>query len=127
MNVVVVEDHPGFAAALELWLASLGHSVVTYSNSQSAIEHLSGEGAVDVALVDLGLLDGDSGLRVTTWISAHRPELVRVLMTGRRCPTEFQSDRRTQFFLQKPFEVSALWRLLTHVANTPSHPESTLS
>ncbi|WP_421935050.1 response regulator [Phenylobacterium sp.] len=63
MRVLIVEDEILVAMELEETLSELGHTVVGIAPDRRSFEALAGEG-VDVALVDLNLRDGETGVEI---------------------------------------------------------------
>ncbi|MDO8378812.1 response regulator [Phenylobacterium sp.] len=63
MRVLIVEDEILVAMELEETLSELGHTVVGIAPDRRSFEALAGEG-VDIALVDLNLRDGETGVEI---------------------------------------------------------------
>ena len=88
-KVLIVEDQFLIAMALEEAIAKLGHDVVGIAAGKSqALDFID---AADVALVDINLLDGTSGVAIaqelskrgmTTVFMTANPELVRSGVRG---------------------------------------------
>ena len=79
LRLIVVEDHPVAAAALEKYLTSLGHKVFPAADMESALT-LSNSVPFDILLSDLALPDGD-GWRLLQKLSARAP-IRAVAMSG---------------------------------------------
>ena len=80
-NLVLIDDHEALRGGLEVLLKSHGMDVVGTAGNMAAgldlLEHVD----PDVALIDIGLPDGD-GIALTRALLERRPDLAVVLYTG---------------------------------------------
>ncbi len=79
-NILVVEDEYGIRLFLEHLLRRDGHTVVLADSGEAAIPLINHE--LDLAILDLNLGKGMSGIDVLQEIRQHAPETEVVLLTG---------------------------------------------
>lgn len=108
----IVEDDPAVGDSLALYLASLGHSAVRYSDAESFFSEVVPE-AGDTLIVDIGL-PGMSGSQLIRWASRLREEPVIIVISG-----ESERSLRSKLeglpvkkLIRKPFDLSAVESLL---------------
>lgn len=123
--VLVVEDEPEVAGALERVLASHGQQVAALCpTGQSALDYLANpEAPVDVVLLDMGLPDQD-GVSVLEKALALRPGLPVVLTSGYAMNERVQLglDLGAVGFLPKPVKVEALLEALSQAGSSAAPP-----
>lgn len=79
-NILIVEDEYGIRLFLEHLLRRDGHTVVLADSGEAAIPLINQE--LDLAILDLNLGKGMSGIDVLQEIRQHAPETEVVLLTG---------------------------------------------
>lgn len=114
LRILVVEDEALIALELECLLDDLGHVTIgVVGSSQEAIA-LGRSAAPDVALVDIHLIDGPTGIEVARALSADRRTTV-VFMTAnsKRIPPDFAGAFGV---IAKPYSERAVANALHYVA-----------
>ncbi|TCZ65019.1 response regulator [Roseicella aquatilis] len=129
MRILVVEDEGLLALEAETFLERGGHTVVGIADTRTAALIRAGAAQPDLALVDLRLLDGNSGLDLAADLGALG---VPVLFVTGNCP-EKGGQGLALGCLHKPFDegqllaaVAVMGRLLQGEAVDPSTLPSNL-
>jgi CheY-like chemotaxis protein len=82
MRILIVEDDPLVALALKMFLTELGHAVVGIAaDTVGAVRILDAGVNVDLAIIDLHLARGSSGIDTATQIR-HLSKIASVFLTG---------------------------------------------
>jgi DNA-binding NarL/FixJ family response regulator len=81
-RVIIVEDHEAVRVALGALLRDRGFEIVGAAGNVAAALDLVAHSEPDVAVVDVGLPDGD-GIELTRDLLEHRPGLAVLIYTGR--------------------------------------------
>jgi len=82
MRIIIVEDDPMVALALKMFLAELGHTVVgTAADTIGAVRIIKDGRIADLAIVDLHLARGSSGIETAVQIR-HLCGMASVFLTG---------------------------------------------
>jgi CheY-like chemotaxis protein len=108
--VLVIDDEHEVRAALERDLNRLGYYVVSVAMPLDAIRCLlDGSTKIEVAFIDLGLGDTD-GLDVIAYLADERPEIRRVVMSGKRMDELERevSSGQAHALLKKPWQRASL-------------------
>jgi two-component system cell cycle response regulator len=93
-KILVVDDDPQFLATLQEFLEGQGYGVSTAANSRQAMEILSREDELHLALVDLRLPE-ISGLELLSRIKSKDPDIEVIMFTGyAHLDTVFQAMHR---------------------------------
>jgi two-component system cell cycle sensor histidine kinase/response regulator CckA len=111
-RVLLIEDEPSIVEGVTDLLTLEGfvvRSVSTGAEAAVAVEQFQPE----IVVLDLGLPDM-SGLEVARRLRVEHPRLPIVFATGHGDRERVQFDGQS-WFLQKPFELSALLELLTRI------------
>ena len=115
LRVLVVDDEEPIRVALERFLTSVGHDVVTVSSGSEAIWRGEGDEVFDAVLLDMRMPDV-SGQQIFQRWTADRPDLAArvVFLTGDIVSTDLQLflNSTGRPFLPKPFEFDAIVRAL---------------
>lgn len=115
LRVLVVDDEEPIRLALDRYLSSAGHEVVTVSSGSEAIWRAEGEEVFDAVLLDMRMPDV-SGKQIFERWSRERPDLSQrvVFLTGDIVSTDLQAFliATGRPFLPKPFEFEAVVRAL---------------
>jgi len=130
-RILVVEDTPAYAEALERTLVLEGHEVLLATRAQEALARARSE-PPDLVLLDLGLPDRD-GYHVLRELRARGAECPVLILSGR----SLESDKLEGFrlgaddYVTKPFgalellaRISALLRRARAAAPPPAPPPS---
>ena len=107
-TILIVEDDPGFTGFLKRLLRREDLKLITASNGQQAIQHLS-QNQVDLVLQDIGLPDID-GYQVMDFIIHKCPATLFIVMTGEvTVESAVKALRKGAYdYLRKPFESTEL-------------------
>ena len=103
LEVLVVDDEPMVAMALQGFLRSLGHRPTSYGNGVEALAALKNKG-FHVAVIDLGLPDMN-GWEVTRQVNLLHPDVAVILASGRMVTADESRamEVRVSAILTKPF------------------------
>lgn len=114
LRILVVEDEALIALELECLLDDLGHVTVGVAGSSREAIALARSTAPDVALVDIHLIDGPTGVDVARVLSAD-PHTTVVFMTAnaKRIPADFAGAFGV---ISKPYSERAVANALHYVA-----------
>lgn len=118
-RILVVDDEPGVLKAFEVMLTGLGHSVVTASGGEGALDRVRAE-QPDLVVTDI-CMPGMDGLEALKRIHADNARLPVIIMTGKgTMDTAIEATKLGAFDYQlKPFEpesmVAAIDRALESV------------
>ena len=117
-TVLVIDDEPGLASAVQAYLERQGAVVRVFSAAEPALAAL-GEAAPDVALVDLHL-PGMDGLAALTAIRRERPETLVILMTAySSVSTAIEAMKGGAVdYLTKPLDLDELWLVIQRAWQT---------
>jgi DNA-binding response OmpR family regulator len=104
-KVLIVEDEPGVRHALQRGLAQGGFDTTAVAVAREAL----GVDDHDVALVDLGLPDGD-GVELCKELRARHPDRPIIVVTGRRDEVDVVDalDAGADDYVTKPFSLAVL-------------------
>ncbi|HXU74074.1 MAG TPA: response regulator [Polyangia bacterium] len=117
MKVLILEDDELVAQGLVRCLGYLGHEGVHLRHVAQARARVQ-DAAFDVALIDIGLDDGESGEEFMTWLGREQPSVSRVLISGLERPAGFVDEPPRQLFMRKPFGHAELAKLLRSLQTT---------
>ncbi|MEA1831849.1 response regulator [Methylobacterium durans] len=124
MRILVVEDEVLIALELEYLLQDLGYVTVGVAGSSAEAIALGRSTSPDVALVDIHLIDGPTGVDVARALSAN-PRTTVVFMTAnsKRIPEDFAGAFGV---IAKPYSERVVASALTYVAERRSggHPRA---
>ncbi len=122
-RILLVEDEEGARRGLTELLSMLSYRVTAVASSEEATA-VDGAAGFDILLTDFRL-PGASGLELARSLSARWPGLQVVVMSG-YAPDELARDLfagGAVHFLQKPFDVAVLARVLRHVLEAGATPD----
>jgi DNA-binding NtrC family response regulator len=107
-TILLVEDDPSAAEALQRVLEDDGHAVITAQTGEKGLA-IARRDRCDAVLTDLRL-PGFSGLELVTQLHAARPRLPIILMTAHgTTEVAIEATRQGAFdYLLKPFEMPAM-------------------
>ena len=111
-TVLVVEDEPGIRLALGRALGRGGYGVVAAANGAEALRLLAEHGEIDVVVTDLTMPEM-TGEQLVARLREERPAMPVVIMSGYSpALLESRGARAGQHFLQKPFQLEQLLRMV---------------
>jgi CheY-like chemotaxis protein len=115
LRILVVEDEALIALELESLLDDLGHVTVGVAGTSAEAIAMGRTTAPDVALVDIHLVDGPTGIEVARALSADRRTTV-VFMTAnaKRIPEDFAGAIGV---IAKPYSERVVASTLDYVAD----------
>ncbi|MBB5757547.1 CheY-like chemotaxis protein [Methylorubrum rhodinum] len=118
LRILVVEDEVLIALELECLLEDLGHVSVGVASASAEAIALGRSTAPDVALVDIHLTDGPTGIEVARALSAD-PRTTVVFMTAnaKRIPPDFAGAVGV---IAKPYSERTVASALDYVARCRS-------
>ena len=114
LRILVVEDEVLIALELECLLDDLGHVTVGIAGSSAEAIAMGRDTAPDVALVDIHLVDGPTGVEVARSLSAD-PRTTVLFMTAnaKRIPRDFAGALGV---IAKPYSERVVRNALSYVA-----------
>ncbi|BBE70723.1 response regulator [Oharaeibacter diazotrophicus] len=112
LAVMVVEDEALLALELEDVLQENGHRVLGPAMSRNQAVRLAEETRPDLALVDVHLLDGPTGVEVARHLSSKGVPVVFMTANVRRIPEDFAGAIGV---IEKPYTTNGLQNALTYV------------
>ena len=119
LHVLIVEDHFLIAKQLEFIVVESGHVCVGTARTRPMARVLAEEKRPDIALVDVNLADGPSGLAVADDIAAvSGAEILFVTANRRRIPAGYGDAIG---IVEKPFTRSAILATLQYLAQRIGH------
>lgn len=110
--MLILEDDAQVAQGLVRVLGYLGCSCLHVSDVGEARRLVDNDAEIALALIDIGLENGQSGEDFVSWLRTSHPEICRTLISGIARPSGFVDDPPRQMFLRKPFGHAELRRLL---------------
>lgn len=114
LRVLLVEDDVLVTMLLEDWLLEFGCAVVGPAATVDAATELVGGSAIDAALVDLQLDQGDGGYRIADALLARAIPIAFVTGYDASC---LRDDYRAVPLLRKPFDSETLKAVLELLAD----------
>ncbi len=121
LKVLIVEDEALLAMELEDVIAEAGHTVVGCAASLAAACRLIDSEKADLALVDVHLSDGPTGIEVAEYIRRASPSPVVVFLTAnpKRIPADFVGAVGV---IAKPYTVNGLASALRYMEEGVRRP-----
>jgi DNA-binding NtrC family response regulator len=112
-RILVVDDESSLRTALFRILDRKGFQVVTASTREEAEKFSSSEQAIDLALIDLKLPDGD-GIELMSTLKKSHPNLQSIILTGfGTIEAAVKATQKGAFhFLTKPFNIDEVVSLV---------------
>lgn len=115
MRVLIAEDTDSVRFALRLAMEYLGHEVVgVASDGQEALEEYH-RVRPEVVLMDVRMPRMD-GLTCTSLLAKQDPNAKVVIVTGGRTSEHEAREAGARGFVEKPFEIEQLGRLIRSLA-----------
>lgn len=120
LKILMVENHPDTSTYLRIYLEQMGHHVASATSMKAALD-LVPKDDYDVAIVDIGLPDGDGWEFMR---QAHLgDDVYAIAMSGFGMNADRKKSEALGFrhHLLKPFDPAELDRILAEVAEQKSH------
>ena len=124
LPVLIVDDEEGFCWALTKVLEDLNYLVLSAHTPAQALKHLQSDQQIGLALLDVRLSDAGEteGLSLLEKFKALSPRLPVILMSAFGTP-ELKREAAhlgALAFLDKPFRVEKLLRLMREAVGEPT-------
>jgi CheY-like chemotaxis protein len=114
LRILVVEDEALIALELQCLLEDLGYVVAGVASSSAEAIELGRATAPDIALVDIHLIDGPTGIEVARMLSLDpRTSVVFMTANDKRIPADFAGALGV---IAKPYSERAVAGALRYVA-----------
>lgn len=104
LRILIVEDEALVAMDLETMIELAGHHAVGLADDHASAVELAGETGPDLALVDVQLAQGDSGLEVAQSL---RKQGIAVIFATGNCPRE-RGEGLALGCLHKPYSYESM-------------------
>ncbi|MEO1118832.1 MAG: PAS domain S-box protein [Pseudomonadota bacterium] len=118
-RILVIDDHEGIVAIVTAWLERLGMEVTSYTNSQLAADVLlSRASEFDAVISDVSMPDV-GGLGILETVREQDSGKPVILASGYNDAVLKTGDDPRVWFLQKPYSLGELQRVLNEAAETP--------
>jgi CheY-like chemotaxis protein len=120
-SVLVVEDEALLAMDLQAIIEECGHNLFGDAMSLEEVEAIDHDAGPDVALVDLHLAHGSSGLDVCAYVRRHWPDTAIIFVTAnpKLIPDDFCGAHGV---IPKPFSHSGLLLAMRYIEEGLSDP-----
>ncbi|QBX34842.1 response regulator [Paracoccus liaowanqingii] len=114
LSILVVEDEFIIAMDIEMMIEDAGHRVLGTAASLQAVEALPVGDRPDVALVDMQLAQGSTGLEVNDEIRRRWPDTIVVFVTAnpKKIPEDFAGAHGV---IAKPFSAAGFTAALRYL------------
>jgi DNA-binding NtrC family response regulator len=106
LRIMVIDDEPIVCKRLSSAFQKIGHEVVTYNDSASALDRIAKD-HFDIVVTDLKM-EGVDGLQILTSVRAANPKTRVIMITGfATIETAKESFHKGAFdFVAKPFKLA---------------------
>lgn len=114
LNFLIVEDEFIIAMDIEMLIEDAGHRAMAVTASLQDVLALPEDDVPDVALVDMQLAHGSTGLQVNEAIQARWPDTIVVFVTAnpKKIPEDFAG---AQGVIAKPFSAAGFTGALKYL------------
>lgn len=119
LRVVVVEDEVLLQMQLEMYLEEAGHVMVDFAASLSEVRRKLGSWDAELALVDVHLADGPTGVEVGRMLSKAGIAVVFMTANAKRIPDDFSGAIGV---IDKPYTQDGIAAALEYLMNGVRHP-----
>lgn len=103
-HVLIVDDYPELLGAIAATLESAGMTVVRAETTIAAVEALSADPAIEVALVDVTMRK--NGYLMLDYVHEHHPAIQVIMTSGREIDPVRARECGAFGFLAKPFDAA---------------------
>ncbi|MBI3723292.1 sigma-54-dependent Fis family transcriptional regulator [bacterium] len=121
-RVLIVEDDSSFREVVGLALKESGHEIATAANESEALKAL--DGGVDLALLDLGLPEKESGFSILDEMKKRSSTVPVIVLTGEKdMASHVRAMRDGAFdYVTKPVDVGQLERVIERALKPNGEP-----
>jgi CheY-like chemotaxis protein len=123
-TILVVEDNPDVRTVAVSLLEQLGYRTIEAETATAALEILALENDINAVFSDVVLPGQTDGLALARTVSDRYPRIPVVLTTG--YTKVFETDPEFPV-LRKPYQISALGRVIHHALNPALPPRPMLA
>jgi PAS domain S-box-containing protein len=123
-TILVVEDNPDVRTVAVSLLEQLGYRTIEAETATAALEILASEQDINAVFSDVVLPGQTDGLALARTVSDRYPRIPVVLTTG--YTKVFETDPEFPV-LRKPYQISALGRVIHHALNPAMPPRPMLA
>jgi DNA-binding response OmpR family regulator len=120
MRILIAEDDALIALCTEDILTDAGHTVVGLAATKSRALQLAQQSQPDLALIDLRLADGETGLDVARELARHRIPTIVVSAL----PRGMAAAEPLSAFVEKPFAPETLLAAIAGLGQAISSSEA---
>lgn len=117
-QVMLVDDEPSVASALNLLLQALGHIATPFTDPYEAVAALAEDPTVHLMLCDLRM-PGMNGIETLKAVRSQKPTLPFVLMSAHATAEDVEEARKygANGFLSKPFTPDQLRNMVRDISS----------
>lgn len=112
LSVLVVEDQALVAMQLSFLIEDAGHTVGGWATDPEEAHGILRQAQIDVALVDIHLADGPTGVELATYIGDLEIPVLFMTANAKRVPADFVGAIGV---LAKPFTASSVTAMLGYI------------
>lgn len=120
MRILIAEDDALIALCTEDILTDAGHTVVGLASTKLRALQLAQHTQPDLALIDIRLSDGETGLDVAQELARHRIPTIAVSAL----PRSMVAAEPIAAFIEKPFAPETLLAAIADLGPTISHSKA---
>ena len=120
--LLLVEDDPLVRDTVAMMLEEEGYDVVEAADALGALQMVRNGLDAPLIVTDVDLGPGPSGADLADELRRLRPELSIIFITGRMTSLQGRTLHDREAILPKPFESSALSRMVKRMAFRPGAP-----
>ena len=115
-RLLIIDDDQSVLNLLENYLKNNNYDVVCVSNSLDGLKQIeSAEKGFDLIITDL-VMPEISGIGLISILKKEHPEIPIIAITGKgEEPEKLSIEAKVDGILQKPFELSALEKMITDI------------
>ena len=116
-RILLVDDDALILTVVKGLLECLGHAVICANNTRAAEEAFSIHGQIELLFCDYNLGRGTTGVVLAKRLTARRPDLAVIIMSGEALEEEILNEmrHRSWSFLPKPMRYSEVVNALKDV------------
>lgn len=122
VRVLIIEDSPSQATIIASVVKEMGHIPIVYSQLPMGITQILAKESPDLVLLDLRLLDSEGnpmadGFQLCREMKRSNPDLPVIVVSaeGEEDACEWALIQGADAFLQKPFVIEDLTRIMSEV------------
>ena len=121
LNFLIVEDEPLISMDIEMMVEDAGHHVIAIAAALDEVEALPDGKAPNVALVDMHLARGSTGLDVNSYVQVRWPNAIIVFVTAnpQKIPQDFAGAHGV---IAKPFSLAGFMSAVQYLEEVVCNP-----